>query len=398
MDHDTGNTALIVAVVVAEVLVIAGLVGVLYWQRKQAKAAEAKILHGSLQGNLDQPVYRAVILITIGMSAGYAALLLLQHHLMDVMEPKGAHHPSSSGSGSWINDTLQVGPPRRHLKEDCLPDKSWEDRFKHAATFNYLGNLIFRLAHNYVFGCVSARKRVYIALLSMGSSMLIISVGIYLLKAHSLLWVYLAYFLGGVGWGTFETNLISCITPLGHDTKVWAITGIPIGFMTISVLGFWIRSPQPFGVLDCHGVAGYACEEAIQFPRYLYFYVIAALCIGAVTFATVVPDKAASQLPSQSAAFYQGKEEPLLAAKQIDPGGKETSLPAGLRAWRSWLPLIWVNCFALMVQCFWLSFFVGFPFYIYNGDHISLVRGVPTPHAAPIATAIAHTCMAYGCR
>ena len=396
-----GSTGLVVSVVVVEAVVITGLVAVLYRQRKQAEAAQARfhVQDGTLQSTVDQPVYRGVILITIGMSAGYASLLLLQHHLMSVMEDNkaaaghGHHSPSSADSGSWVNDTMEVGTSRRYLKEDCKVDTHWENQFKHAATFNYLGNLIFRLAHNFVFGCVSPRNRVYIALCSMGSAMLIISVGIYLLKASSLFWVYLAYFMGGMGWGTFETNLLSCITPLGHDTKVWAITGIPIGFMTISVLGFWIRSPQPFGVLNCHGIPDFECPEAIHFPRYLYYYVIVALGVGAATFATMVPAMTANttsfcllrcppvsatkSLPAKTTEasnvvdFYQGKEQPLLGAGATQ--SKESSLVEAWNQWRKWFPLIWVNCFALMVQCFWLSFFVGFPFYIYNGDHVSLV-------------------------
>ena len=37
-------------------------------------------------------------------------------------------------------------------------------------------------------------------------------------------------------------NLLSVITPLGDDTKVWAIVGMPLGFNTISVIGFALMS------------------------------------------------------------------------------------------------------------------------------------------------------------
>ena len=89
------------------------------------------------------------------------SMLLLQHHLMSVMEDNkaaaghGQHSPSSTDSGSWVNDTMELGTSRRYMKEDCLLDTHWENLFKHAAAFNYVGNLIFRLAHNFVFGCVS---------------------------------------------------------------------------------------------------------------------------------------------------------------------------------------------------------------------------------------------------
>ena len=48
----------------------------------------------------------------------------------------------------------------------------------------------------------NARRGANIALLSMASSMLIIGVGIYLIELSSLYWVGLAYFMGGMGWGT----------------------------------------------------------------------------------------------------------------------------------------------------------------------------------------------------
>merc|ERR1712072_1448523 len=51
--------------------------------------------------------------------------------------------------------------------------------------------------------------------------------------------VYMAYLLGGAAIGTFETNILSCVTPLGHDSKLWAMLGIPIGFSSMSVGGMF---------------------------------------------------------------------------------------------------------------------------------------------------------------
>ena len=65
-------------------------------------------------------------------------------------------------------------------------------------------------------------------MLAMGLSMLIISSIFFLFKDPSLFWVFLAYGLGGVGIGTFESNLLSTIAPLGKETKLFAIIGIPV--------------------------------------------------------------------------------------------------------------------------------------------------------------------------
>jgi hypothetical protein len=42
--------------------------------------------------------------------------------------------------------------------------------------------------------------------------------------------------LGGVGIGTFESNLLSTIAPLGKRTKLWAIVGMPVRFSQRSVI------------------------------------------------------------------------------------------------------------------------------------------------------------------
>jgi hypothetical protein len=47
--------------------------------------------------------------------------------------------------------------------------------------------------------------------------------------------------------------------------KVWAIIGMPVGFVSISVLGFMLRSPPPVG--------------ANLNPEYLYFAVSVALLV-----------------------------------------------------------------------------------------------------------------------
>lgn len=105
--------------------------------------------------------------------------------------------------------------------------KSFELQFKHAATFNLIGNLVFRLAHNIVFACIVPRYRVYVSLLCMMTSMGMIGVGVYGFGGTSIGWVYGSYALGGIGIGTFESNLLASISTLGHDTKLWAIAGMP---------------------------------------------------------------------------------------------------------------------------------------------------------------------------
>eukprot|EP01045_Picozoa_sp_COSAG04_P018654 COSAG04_NODE_1741_length_5729_cov_3.082416_4_plen_422_part_00 len=293
--------------IVVEVLVVLVL-GIVLRARMQAAALEssAPLL---VQKELDtsaSATHRQVIIVTIGMFSGYAALSLLQHHLMGVME--------------------------KNMPTDTTKDAKthFEDWFKHAATCNLVGNFIFRIGHNFFFACVRPRYRVYIALTAMLVAHLIIAIFLYVLE-HTEWWiVVVAYFIGGIGVGTFESNLLSCITPLGHDTKTWAILGMPVGFMSISVVGFLLRSPPPIGA---------------NLPVvYLHFAVAVACVIGMAVFCFTIPD-------------------------QHQEGHKFSEFVDGLRYWNQWLPTIAPHCIALMIQMYAVTFFTSFPFYVYNDEY-----------------------------
>ena len=133
--------------------------------------------------------YRIVVLVTIAIFMGYASLVLLQHRLSTKM---------------------------------CLESSSL---YQHACSMNYVGNLIFRIAHNFVFAKIRPRHRVYISLMSMCLSMTILGFVIVMGNINHVSLVFLAYFAGGLAIGTFESNLLSSITPLARQQKcmpLWA--------------------------------------------------------------------------------------------------------------------------------------------------------------------------------
>ena len=123
-----------------------------------------------------KPPYRIVVLVTIAIFMGYASLVLLQHRLSTKM---------------------------------CLESSSL---YQHGCSMNYVGNLIFRIAHNFVFHKIRPRHRVYISLVSMCFSMSILGF-IVISNVNYVSFVFLAYFAGGLAIGTFESNLLSSITP-----------------------------------------------------------------------------------------------------------------------------------------------------------------------------------------
>lgn len=102
----------------------------------------------------------------------------------------------------------------------------------------YLGNLVFRLMHNIVFACLIPRHRVFVSFILMACSMSILGVFVFLLEIKQMAIVFAAYFMGGVSIGTFESNLLSSISPLGHATKTWAVIGIPVGYV-LQCDGVW---------------------------------------------------------------------------------------------------------------------------------------------------------------
>eukprot|EP01043_Picozoa_sp_COSAG02_P030233 COSAG02_NODE_1922_length_10360_cov_38.101452_7_plen_352_part_00 len=333
-------------VLIVELAALSALLAVLCCRKKIPIAdAEGFLQRGLLEnagsgggsGEASLPmqpkVYRGVIFVTIGMFAGYASLNLLQHHLMDVMR---GNIVAAHGGQQWPEPSLG-------------PQTEWESSFKHAAASNYLGNLCFRIAHNFFFACIAPRHRVYVSLFAMTTAMSALGLGVYACRGTSLLWVYFSYALGGIGIGTFESNLLSSISSLGHDTKVWAIIGMPVGFVSISVVGFLARSPPPLGV----GMN----------PAYLYLCVVLALANGTCWFTWKIPVHSAEI--ADASANLQQQAQPRVAQRPLRQFADAMSADQRGR----WLPMLRWNAMALAIDMYAVSFFCSIPFYVYNDDH-----------------------------
>merc|ERR1719263_1732032 len=63
------------------------------------------------------------------------------------------------------------------------------------------------------------------------------------MQSKSICWVILAYTFGGIAIGTFESNFLNYITPLGQKSKQLAISGIPVGMSSVFVGGFLAMGP-----------------------------------------------------------------------------------------------------------------------------------------------------------
>lgn len=189
--------------------------------------------------------------------------------------------------------------------------------FGTAASFVYIGNLIFRLGHNFLFAWAQPRTRVLIAMLSMAISMGLICIMFFWLHKPHIAWAFVAYIFGGTGIGTFESNVLSTITPLGKKTKFWAITAIPSGIVSVTVGGFAIQ--------QIHGVTA----------GYIYAAVLLYIIVGMVVFVTRF-----YFLPSCNANAIHFME-----------------FLRQLQGWRHWLPKIGWHSFALFGDMFAVSVF-----------------------------------------
>jgi hypothetical protein len=214
-----------------------------------------------------------------------------------------------------------------------IPDDGSADSrlFGAAVSFLYLGNLVFRFAHNIIFFCVTPRWRVLIAMVAMMCSLFVLLCPVMLWGSRNLLWVFVAYSLGGVSIGSFEANLLSAITPLGHQTKFWATIGIPFGVSSITIGAF---ATMAVGVT----------------PECVYGFTMVGLAMGIVVFIFFIPYHHVENNSDSFGAFIQN-----------------------LREYQQWLPLIKWHSLALAVDMMCVSIFSpGVMLYVFDDP-----RGVP---------------------
>lgn len=230
--------------------------------------------------------------------------------------------------------------------------------FSFATSLLYLGNLIFRLLHNIIFSFLRPRYRVVVAYVCMALATGTLGLVYYIINSSSLVWVYVAYLLGGVAVGTFESNLISTITPLGHGTKVWAQYGIPIGFNGVSVGAFILFASFPGNMnLQC-GV---------------YLAIAVSNLLGMVFFLVAIPDIVFESTHKSLGVFVDD-----------------------LKAFRQWAPLVWKHSLSLAVDMFAVSFGAAIQLYIYDTNELPLWLGATHHVSKNVFRALFNSCSLIG--
>eukprot|EP01029_Cantina_marsupialis_P018758 TRINITY_DN4322_c0_g1_i1.p1 TRINITY_DN4322_c0_g1~~TRINITY_DN4322_c0_g1_i1.p1 ORF type:complete len:423 (+),score=95.03 TRINITY_DN4322_c0_g1_i1:272-1540(+) len=258
----------------------------------------------SADSEKEQKPYRLTFLVTLSVFMGYAILVSFQHK---------------------IKAKLHIPDDKSHISHE----------FSFAVSFLYIGNLIFRLAHNFLFAFLVPRQRVTLSMCSMICSMTTLAVFVFInpLENNKLLPIYFAYAFGGISVGSFESNMLSTITPLGHDTKVWTILGMPLGFSCILIGGF------AFTALGIE-------------PVVVYFSVICFLIVGLFVFHVHIPNVV---IKNNSQTF-----------------GEFTKNLAKIPKWGP--KIVW-NSLSLMVDMFFVSVFSAVMFYILDDKKVIPILG-----------------------
>ena len=266
------------------------------------------------------PAQRITMLVTIAVFSGYAALFSLQHVIK-----------------------VFFG----------IPDDNSESshQFSFAITVQYICNLIFRLGHNAILMPFTPRQRCLVGLVSMGISMSILSIGIFTLQIRSLPLLATAYGFGGCAVGVFETNYSVVLAALGNQTKIFGISGIPLGIFLVIVPGFI--------------AVGMGMDV-----RCIYWSVLILLCLGAFVLFNVIHYPEVDSLLS-----WNDNDDDYNEAETTDGAGHmfPTTNEHRTKSSKKWiLPVISVGVVFLVNMMFVSAFSPGVLLYILNGPQVNM--------------------------
>ena len=261
-------------------------------------------LESFLEDNYLGAAYYSAFFVTFPVFSGYATLFALQKEVKDAMGV-----PSDNSSRSQL--------------------------FTTAASMLYLGNLFFRLGHNFVFGFCSPRYRVIIAIAAMCCSMLILMLVLFVLKTNTpMVLIFFAYGLGGMCIGSYESNILATVSKLGSRTVFFAIVAMPVGISFITVGAFTVLALS---------------DLVEQQPGLIHFCVFCMCLIGIAIYVKCLFYTCSTRREESENAFSIPK---FLGAFQY---------------WRVWLWGIKWNCVALMFDMFCVSAFSpGVILYVYD--------------------------------
>ena len=231
---------------------------------------------------------------------------------------------------------LNVGQKNLRDRLGIVDDSHQAKVFNIGISFLYLGNMLFRLLHNLVFSFLRPRSRVIISYFGMMIAVNLLGWLMYIGSIKNLAVVYISYLIGGISIGTFESNVMSVLTPLGHRAKSWAIVGLPLGFNIVSIGSFIVL---------------FFCDTVyVKFG--VYMAVFLACIAGLFYFLFCVED-----IPSATS------------------NDNLTKFFADLKLFKNWFFLIWTYCLALTLDKFCLGLFGSMQLYMFKDKFLPIWPG-----------------------
>ena len=267
------------------------------------------------------PAQKLAGLVTIALFSGYAALFSLQHVIKTFFG----------------------------IPDDNSPESH---HFSFAITCLYIWNLIFRLGHNVILHPFTPRLRALVGLLSMVVSMSLLGIGIFTLGYRSTTLLAIAYAFGGIAVGTFETNYSVVLAALGNKTKIYGISGIPLGIFLVIVPGF---------------IAVTAGLPVV----YIYASVVCLLIVGILILIFGLEFPEIDWLLSVDSEYGDPQQRGLSSFRSLECRDKTTH-------W--FLPVVSVGLVFTLNMLFVSAFSPGVLLYLYN---------TPTVYLTPLANSLA---------
>lgn len=218
-------------------------------------------------------------------------------------------------------------------------DKERSDLFGVAVGSIYAGNCAMRLLHNILLSFLLPRQRAMLSYILVAIANVTIVTAYWVFESQSLAWVFIAYLLSGFGIGSFESCVMSTLSPLGHETKSWAVLGLPVGFNGVAV-GFYVvfsivNEPNNNGWL--HGIP---------------YFIIAGLNVAGLIFFKY-------GIPTEFPDYAAGNDD----VKRFKDN---------MMRWREWAPKMKWHLASLTCDMICVSLFSSLPYFVYDVNDVPL--------------------------
>ena len=269
------------------------------------------------------PLLKRAIIPSVFVFSGFASLFALQHSVKHAL----------------------------NIPDD---ESTQSHRFSYAVSTLYFGQLIGRFGHHFACACLGTKRRAIAGSLMMFLSVASLFIIQTMPKFQRISLVSVAYFTGGIGLGSFETNYVSQLSHLGRKTKLFGILGVPLGIFLVVVPGY--------------GAIGLGLIR----PAFVYFAVALGILLSSIVLATLpCPDQPVHEEESNDEAWSVQ-----LAARNMEFSGRIGIIEA-LQDCRFWLKTVtrvgWVFMVNLVIVT---CFSPGVLLYLY-GDSVGLNWKIP---------------------